>query len=67
MCISVFAYMCVCAPHVGLVPAEAIKDIRGPGTSVSGDCEPPCGCSELYSGLLQEQQVFLMAEASLQL
>jgi hypothetical protein len=29
-------------------------------------CEPPCGCWELNSGLLQEQSVLLTSEPSLQ-
>jgi hypothetical protein len=29
-------------------------------------CEPPCGCWELNSGLLEEQSVLLTAEPSLQ-
>lgn len=36
------------------------------GTGVTDDCEPPCGCWELYPGLLQEWPVLLTAEPSLQ-
>lgn len=31
-------------------------------TRVTDVCEQPCGCGELNSGPLQEQQVFLSAE-----
>jgi hypothetical protein len=33
---------------------------------ITDGCEPPCGCWELNSGLLEEQSVFLTAEPSLQ-
>jgi hypothetical protein len=31
---------------------------------ITGDCEPPCGCWDLNSGLLEEQSVFLPADIS---
>jgi len=34
---------------------------------ITDGCEPPCGCWDLNSGLLQEQSVLLTAEPSLQL
>ena len=34
--------------------------------SIIDDCEPPCGCSELKSGPLEEQSVLSITEASLQ-
>jgi hypothetical protein len=33
---------------------------------ITDGCEPPCGCWELNSGLLEEQSVLLTAEPSLQ-
>ena len=36
--------------------------IRYPGTGVTDDCELPCGCQELNSGPVEEQQVLLTAE-----
>jgi hypothetical protein len=33
---------------------------------ITDGCEPPCGCSELNSGLLEEQSLFLNAEPFLQ-
>jgi hypothetical protein len=39
---------------------------RAPDLITDG-CEPPCGCWELNSGLLEEQSVLLTAEPSLQL
>ena len=38
-----------------------------PGTGVTDRCEPPHGCLELNQGLLEEQQVLLITEPSLQL
>ena len=38
------------------------EDIRSPGAGVVDGYEPSCGCWELNSGPLQEQQVLLMTE-----
>ena len=38
---------------------------KAPGLITDG-CEPPCGCSELNSGPLEEQPVLLSSEPSLQ-
>lgn len=32
------------------------EDIKYPRTDTADGCEPPCGCWQLNSGLLQEQQ-----------
>jgi hypothetical protein len=42
------------------------EGIIGSYYSISGGCEPPCGCWELNSGSLEEQSVFLTTEPSLQ-
>ena len=42
------------------------KGVGSPGTRVTNSCELPCGCWELNPGPLQEQQVFLTTEPSLQ-
>jgi hypothetical protein len=33
-----------CIPHLYLVPAEARKGVRAPGTGVTNACELPCKC-----------------------
>ena len=61
-----FAYMYVCVPCVYMIPPRRPeKDIKYPGTGVTDNCEPPCGCWELNLGPLQEQQVLLTSEWSL--
>lgn len=45
---------------------RSTKAIRSPGSRVTGSCEAPCGCHKLNLGLLQEQQVLVTAEPSLQ-
>ena len=42
------------------------EDDTFPGTGILDDCELPCGGWELNPGPLQEQQVFLTAEPSIQ-
>lgn len=59
MCISVFP-PCMHVYHVCTVPME---DRAG----VIGRCEPLYGCQKLNFSLLQEQQVLLTSESSLQL
>jgi hypothetical protein len=59
--------MHVYTPSVWLVPAEARREIRSPETGVIDGCELSCKCWELNLGLLlKAQQVFLIAEPSLQ-
>jgi hypothetical protein len=41
------------------------EDVRSPGTRDS--CEPLCGCWETNPGPLEEKQVFLITEPSLQI
>lgn len=45
-CMSVPACMHVCAPRAGLVPGKVRRQgqVGSPGTEVTDDCEPPCGC-----------------------
>ncbi|XP_038167074.1 ras-related protein Rab-13 isoform X2 [Arvicola amphibius] len=45
------------------VPSEVRREWWTPGTLVTDGCEPPRGCWELNSGPLEEQSVFLTAEA----
>jgi hypothetical protein len=44
-------------------PEEGIKY---PGTGFTDGCEPPRGCWELNLGLLEDQQVLLTTELSIQ-
>jgi hypothetical protein len=46
------------------VPTEAIGSS---GTGVTDSCELPCGCWDSISGPLEEQQVLLTSEPSLQI
>jgi hypothetical protein len=55
-----FAGMCV------LMPTEVTRRHWIPGTGVTDGWELPYGCWELNPGPLEEQQVFLIAEPSLQ-
>ena len=71
VCIDMYAYervTCACA-YVSLayVVLGASQKKVCPGTEVTYSCELPCGCWKLNPGPLQEQQVFLTAEPSLQL
>ena len=52
--------MCVSHAH------EADEGIRGPGTEVTGSCEPLCECWELNLGLCKGNRVLLSSESSLQ-
>jgi len=62
-------YLYVCM-HVHPVCAWCLRrseeGIRSPGTGDKEGCEPPCGFWELNLGPLQEQQVLLTTEPSLQ-
>jgi hypothetical protein len=42
------------------------EDIGSPGTGVTGGCEPLFGCWESNLGPVQEKQVFLTTELTLQ-
>jgi hypothetical protein len=70
VCIDMYAYervTCACA-YVSLayVVLGASQKKVCPGTEVTYSCELPCGCWKLNPGPLQEQQVFLTIEPSLQ-
>lgn len=54
------------APFACLVPAEARGVVQVSWTGVTGSCELLCRCWELNTGPLEEQQVFLIIELSLQ-
>lgn len=56
--------MYVCAPHGCLWRPE--EDMKSLGMGVTGGYEPPYRHWELSSGSLQEQQVLLINEPSLQ-
>ena len=58
-----FVCLCVCELFVCLVPVEAIRSL---GTGVTDSCEQPCGCWELNLGPLEEQEMLLTTEPSLQ-
>lgn len=47
-------FACICACHMCAVATEVRVVVRSPGTGGISDCEPPCGCWTLNSGLLQE-------------
>ena len=47
-------------------PQRPEEGIGSPGTEVTDNCKPPCGCWELNSGLLEDQPVLSTAEPSLQ-
>ena len=59
--------MSILPEHACLGPEEPEEGFRFPATGVMGSYESPCGCRELNSGSLQEQQVLLAAEPSVQL
>ena len=57
--------MCVCVPHACLVPI-GIRKYQSPGAGVTDGYESPCECWELNPGSLQEEQMFLVIDPSLQ-
>lgn len=64
-----YIYFCaclsLCATHVQC--QESLEDsVRSPGTRVTNGCEMPCRCWEPNPGSLQDQQVLLNSEPSLQ-
>lgn len=65
LCLCLSTYMCmyhVCAWFL----QKAEEGLRTPGTRVTHVCVLPHGYLELKLGLLQEHQVFLVTETSLQ-
>jgi hypothetical protein len=66
MCVNALAeYMPV--PHMLAWCLQRLQaDTELPRTAVMDGCESPCGCWELTAGPLQEQQVLLISEPSLQ-
>lgn len=58
--------MHACATHVCSAQGGAHKGIRCPGTEVTDGCEPPCGCWESTSNLLDEELGVLATESCLQ-
>lgn len=68
-CFYLFYHMFVlpaCVLHACLVSTEVGACVRSPRTGGIDGCKPLCGCWETNLGLLQEQQVLLMAEPPLQ-
>jgi hypothetical protein len=63
VCVSLCVSVSVYGPLVCLVPEDAGFHEAG----VIGSCELQCGCWELNSGPLQEQQVPLTTEATFRL
>jgi hypothetical protein len=49
-----------------ILGALVFEGVTFPGTGVADINEPPCGCWEMNSGLLEEQPVLLTTEPSLQ-
>ena len=58
---NLFLYVLVFCLHVCLY-----EGVRCPRTGVKDSCGPPCGCWELNSNPLEEQQVPLTTEPALQ-
>jgi hypothetical protein len=61
--------VCVCefmGTACGKEPIKARIDVRIPGNTVTDGCEALGGCWKLNLGPLQEQQVILVMEPSLQ-
>ena len=58
--------MCVCAPHVCLMPTEARRGNWILWNWSYRQCELPYGCWELNPGPLEEQSVLLTPEPFLQ-
>lgn len=60
--------MCMHVRHAcALCPQIPEEDVGFMRTGVTGSCELPCGCWELYPGPLQELEMLLTDESSLQL
>lgn len=54
----------MCIPDA--LKGQSKEGAPSPETGVTGGYQLPCGCRELTSGLLQEQQALLISEPSLQ-
>jgi hypothetical protein len=66
MCMNVLP-TCMHGYHMAcLVPMEARRSVRSPGSSVTDSCEPSCGCLEPNWSPLQEQHMPLTTELPLQ-
>lgn len=72
-CVSLFFILCiwlfylnVSALWVCLEPMRSEKSCRTPWTTVTDICKPACGWWDPYSGAMQEQQLLLTTEPSLQ-
>lgn len=61
-----FDFVCVCVPRVCFVVLEVRRGYGCHGIEDMVGCELLCGCCELDSGSLHEQQVLLINELSLQ-
>jgi hypothetical protein len=59
VCVSVGICVCLCVCNVNAC-------FRSPGTGVTDGCELPCGFWEPNSGLLHEQERFLIVQPSFQ-
>ena len=65
LCFFLDIYICVCVcVCVCVLPACILHTMCMPGAHAED--EPPCGCWELNLGPLQEQQMLLTAELTLQ-
>jgi hypothetical protein len=49
-----------------ILPACMLVHQKGAPDLITGGCEPPCGCWDLYSGPLEKQPMLLTSEPSLQ-
>lgn len=55
-----------CGSHAGIYPQRQDEGPRYPGTDVTNSCKSLCGCGESNLAPLEEQQVLLSAEPSVQ-
>lgn len=60
-----FSYMYIIIPQI-YSTYEGQKRVGSSGTRVTEGCEPPCACCECNPGPLEEQQVLLTIDPSLQ-
>lgn len=61
-----FIYVCTCTAYVLGICWRSEEDIRSFGNEIKDDYELQCGYLESNPGPLQEQQLFLITEPSLQ-
>lgn len=70
LCVCCFVWICMLFGlsqlRVCLMPNKVKEGFKSPGTEVMDGCEPPCPCCVLNPGLLQDHQMLLTAEPSLQ-